>query len=183
MYLFSAVAALWCIGSVGACFYFLRLSAEGDRCASALEDWFAGFSIDTYRPLQRLLSDYDFRLLQAQPALASRHRRKRYHLFREYLSELQADYSRAFRVRLFQIMRIEDGAPALYSASLRQHLQFHACLLEMKCRATVYRWGGPGVDACPLLYRFDIILRPLPQALRRELPAVPMVFLEDRVFF
>jgi hypothetical protein len=47
-----------------------------------------------------------------------------------------------------------DG-PVLAGELVRDRLLFQTSLLEIRCRALAYRWGGAGVDVKPLLHRFQ----------------------------
>ncbi len=61
-------------------------------------EWLANFSVDAYRPMERLLHEEDFEFLSRQPgfdrALHSKLRRERLAIFRLYLFRMISDFNR-----------------------------------------------------------------------------------------
>ena len=69
-------------------------SAGGELPLNA--DWIDQLSVESYRPMMRLLDERDLEFLRAQPGftrrMAAKLRARRSHVFRGYLRHLSADF-------------------------------------------------------------------------------------------
>jgi hypothetical protein len=126
-----------------------RRSTAGDFDSSS------GFSLERYRPMERLLSPEDFRFVQRapgyRPEVGARWKRERRRLFRLYLSELKRDFQRLHTEA--RVMVAESGADSapLVGVLMRQQVIFLAATLGLEFRLAL-DWAGIGaVDARPLI--------------------------------
>ena len=88
--------------AVTGAFVMLFRKASCARDAATIdENWLNEFSIARYRPMERLLSDDDYRFLESQPAfnprLEKKLRTERRAIFSSYLGYLAQDFERLYR--------------------------------------------------------------------------------------
>ena len=119
----------------------------------------AGFSLERYRPMERLLSAEDLRFLQSQPgfhpAMAARLKRERRRIVRLYLRDLKRDFRHLHaEARLF-IAHGDAAAGELVPVLMRQQATFvrATVLLEIRLALSALGLGTP--DVRPLLRLVD----------------------------
>ena len=89
---------------------------------------FRSFSPDSYRPMERLLEEDDFRFLRAAPGyspdLEKRLRAERRAIFRIYLRRLRRDFVSLHRAARFAVAHGSQDRPDLAGALVRQWALF-----------------------------------------------------------
>jgi hypothetical protein len=107
----------------GIMFWKLLARRQGQDQDSNL-DWFRSYSIDSYRPIQRLLDESDYRFLESQPgyspAIARELRSERKKICRIYLRQLRGDFQSL--VRLGKLMMVQAAADRADLGSALWHL-------------------------------------------------------------
>ena len=82
------------------------------RIEEITPEWLEGFSPSSYYPMERLLSEEDFRFLSRQPgfdlSLYRKLRKDRLHIFRQYLSHLIRDFNRLHTAARLLLAQAEE---------------------------------------------------------------------------
>jgi len=122
-------------------------------------DWLKSFSVDSYRPMARLLSEDDIRFLKTQPGyrpgMEKALRSSRRKIFRAYLRSLGQDFNRLhLALRLAVLWRPED-APELAKKLLWQKAVFFGGLLAVHLRLLLYTAGIGTVNAGNLILTIE----------------------------
>ena len=138
-----------------------RAVLRRDRYDGLTPEWLSNFSVARYKPMERLLSEDDFRFLAAQkgfePKIARKLRAERRKIFREYLRCLRRDFGRLeAAVRLFMVHATEDR-PELAKALLRQRMAFTYGILAAECRLVMHTFGIGTVDIRKLVGSLDVM--------------------------
>ena len=146
-----AVLCLFLAGSFA--LVFRKLASAGQLPAE--EDWVEQVSPDRYRPMERLLTDREFRSLEAHPAISPkllrRFRARRVSVFRGYLESLSVDYSRVCHaVKLLMVQSAKDR-PDLAALLVKQRITFTLRLMIVECHLTMYALGLGKVEVRPLV--------------------------------
>ena len=178
-----ALSALLSLLAVVACFTLLivivsrmllarrREQSSGHRdCA---EDLLAGFDIEKYRPMARLLASEELAFLEAQPgyrpAISRQWKAERRRIFRLYLTELKGDF-RALHAQARRLVANAGGdSQDLVTTLMRQRWFFLRATSQLEFRLAMVAIGIGQVDVGPLLelletMRVDLTRRGLPQA-------------------
>lgn len=122
---------------------------------SAAPDWLNEFSVDRYRPMQRLLAEEELQFLEAQPGYRLQMRKKfraeRRMLFRQYLRCLGQDFDQICgAIKLLTLTSAQDR-PDLAAALLKQKCLFAYCMATVQARLTLHWLGIGAVDIRPLV--------------------------------
>lgn len=159
MNLFLAAGAIvgMCV-AVAFVILFRRLVCY-ERFTNFSAEWLSEYSVNKYQPMQRLLSEDDYRFLASQKGVDGRMirrlRSERRKIFREYLHLLKRDFSRLeAAVRLFAAHSAEDR-PDLAKALLRQRWMFTRAVLAAECRLVLHGLGVGTVDVRGLVGSLD----------------------------
>ena len=108
----------------------------------------AEFSVETYRPMERLLLEDDFHFLRWQtgfaPDLEKRLRADRRRVFRAYLRGLTADFRLLHRAARILVSQHPEDRPDLAAGLVRQQLLFWWRLSVIHTR--LWLSAVPGVD-------------------------------------
>jgi len=144
-----------------------RAVLRRDRFDDLTPEWLSNFSVARYKPMERLLSEDDFKFLGAQrgfePKIARRLRSERRKIFREYLRCLRRDFGRLeAAVRLFMVNAREDR-PEMAKALLRQRLAFTYGVFAAECRLVMHTFGIGTVDIRELVGSLDVMRSQLGQ--------------------
>jgi hypothetical protein len=137
------LAAFVCL-AVGAvlAFLFRRLIA-GPKSLPVSVDWINDLSIARYRPMERLLSEEDYRFLASQPGfdkkMLRRIRSERRKVFRGYLACLSRDFSLVGAALRLMMMYSAQDRPDLAGILYKQQ-----ALFALGC------WPCSGVWFCTL---------------------------------
>ncbi len=163
------------VGSLAGLLWVLtRMILRRRQSAPALDsDEAAGFSLDRYQPMGRLMAEEDLVFLKSQPGyraeMGERWKRERRRIFRLYLAELKADFRRLHaRARELVAASGADSAPLL-EILMKQQFTFMMATTALEFRLML-QWIGVGrVDITPLIelveaMRVDLAQRTAPHA-------------------
>jgi hypothetical protein len=125
-------------------FLFHRLASQAGSDLSA-EQWRDEFSVDRYRPMERLLSERDFEFLARQPGYQPRIgkelRAARRRIFEGYLCLMVEDFNQLLgRAKLMVIYAPGDGSDVL-RALFKQQIRFYALVCRVRLRLALSRFG------------------------------------------
>lgn len=130
--------------------YLFRRLIAPDRFLQPSLEWCSHFSIDRYRPMERLFSEKDYRFLADQPGysprLARRLRAERRHIFRQYLRSLGRDFNRLHTAARFLVLQAPEDRPDLVVALFRQRMGFRYAMAMVHCSLTLQALGIGTVD-------------------------------------
>lgn len=114
-------------------------------------DWWKSFSLEKYRPMERLFLAEDFAFLSSQPGftpkLARRLRSERRKIFRRYLRSLSRDFDRLYAAIKLLMLDSAQDRPDLALALFKQRLMFRYALAAVHCRLVLQTLGLGTVDA------------------------------------
>ena len=118
-------------------------------------EWYNSFSLDVYRPMERLLDPADLAFLESQPGyrpeIGRRLRSERRKIFAGYLSLLVRDYHRLLAIaRLMMVYATEDRSD-FARALFRQQMHFYSVVFQAHCRLQLWRFGLSGMNPQDLL--------------------------------
>lgn len=135
--------------------YLFRRLISPDRDPQPSLEWCSHFTIDKYRPMERLFSDGDHRFLAAQPGyspqIGKELKAARRRIFRYYLRSLSRDFDRLHRAARFLLLHSPQDRPDLVAALFRQRLVFRYVLLGVHCRLVLQTLGIGTVDISGLV--------------------------------
>ena len=160
MTLLVAVVTFLAAALAGTLFVIFRLAMARPSLPVNLE-WLEELSMDRYRPMMRLLDGDDLEFLQStpgfQPEMASRLRKERCRIFRNYLKCLESDFQRVCCAVKILMMQADQDRPDLASLLLRSQIAFGWGVLAIQCRVTLYSYGVGTVNVRALLKEFDVM--------------------------
>lgn len=161
MDLILGLAALVCI-AVGAvlAFLFRRLIA-GPKSLPVSVDWINDLSVTRYRPMERLLSEVDYRFLAGQPGfdqrMLRRMRAERRKIFRGYLACLSRDFSLVGAALRLMMMYSTQDRPDLAGILYKQQAMFAFGMLAVQWRLVLHTCGIGTVDVSGLVRAMESI--------------------------
>jgi hypothetical protein len=131
-------------------------------------EWFEEFSSFRYLPMRRLLSEEDeefyVKSVGGNSSARSAFRADRRRLFYEYLSMIQADFSRLSQGLRLSIVHANEDRSEQINSLLRLEWSFRTLLLQARFRASLHWVGVRPMDASELinaLQGFEFGLREL----------------------
>ena len=136
----------------GYAFLFRKLLAGRERQDSDAV-WFNEFSVDTYRPMQRLLHQADYGFLESQPgyraSIARELRRERKAICRAYLKQLTSDFNRLLRIARSMMVQSDYDRADLDAAlsRLRRRFYWNLILVEASLALPLSLHGGARVGS------------------------------------
>lgn len=149
------------LGLCGAALILLlvrRLTSPG-AISECDPEWIANFSIATYRPMLRLLSEDDYKFFAAQkgitPKAVEQFRRERRRVFKSYLRNLVRDFHRLHLAARMTLIYSTEDRPDLAQALFRQRATFTGAVLMVEFRLVLHTFGLGAVDARELLGALD----------------------------
>ena len=118
-------------------------------------NWIKSFSVDAYRPMERLLNEADIEFLKSQPGYEPKMEKAlkadRIRVFRAYLVNLGRDFNRLhLALRIFVLHSSEDR-PDLATTLIKQKLLFFAAWTMIHVKLGLYVLGIGTVDVRGLL--------------------------------
>ena len=138
---------------------FIWTVASSTRVRGVDPDWLRSFSLATYRPMARLLSEDDIRFLKSQPGYEPKMekvlRSGRRRIFRTYLRSLGLDFNRLHLALRLVVLHSPEDRPDLAAALIKQKLLFFAGLVAVHVRLQLYGLGIGTVDVSHLLATLD----------------------------
>jgi hypothetical protein len=131
-----------------------------------------GFSLERYRPMERLLSGEDLRFLRQAPGyspkLGARWRKQQLRLVGMYLGELRRDFRELHREARAIVANSRQESPDLIRALVAQRVKFEFAAANLEMRILLAQCGLTNVNAAPIIalvesLRLDLsILAPKP---------------------
>jgi hypothetical protein len=176
MDLILGLAAFVCL-AVGAvlAFLFRRLIA-GPKSLPVSVDWINDLSIARYRPMERLLSEEDYRFLASQPGFDNRMLRRiradRRKVFRGYLACLSRDFSLVGAALRLMMMYSAQDRPDLAGILYKQQALFALGMLAVQWRLILHTCGLGTVDVSDLVRGMEFMRTELRQMIPAEGAAV-----------
>ena len=161
--MFSSVAVLapLLLGAItlGLFFPILRSVCRKASVEELTSEWLESFSVATYYPMQRLLSDEDFRFLSTQPgfdvSLYRKLRRERLHIFRQYLLRLIVDFNRLHMAARLILARSNRDRSDVVIKLMGLKLRFSLAVLEAECSYLLCRIGFRFIAARRLIVALE----------------------------
>jgi hypothetical protein len=133
----------------------------------------AGFSLERYQPMGRLMAEEDLVFLKSQPGyraeMGERWKRERRRIFRLYLSELKADFRKLHAHARELVAGSGADSAGLVEVLMKQQFTFAMATTALEFRLAL-QWIGVGkVDIAPLIelieaMRLDLAQRTAPHA-------------------
>ncbi len=163
--------------TVGLAFAGLVLMRTRTRPEFGAREWrdALSFSIDKYRPMERLLSRDDADFLRAQagfnPSMLKTLRRERLKIFRAYLQSMRRDFALLYLAARQSVLLSDLQQSPMLQDVIQQRLVFYWAMSRVEFRLALYSFGIGSVDVRPLLELVDamrdaaVTLRPVPAAL------------------
>lgn len=133
-------------GAGGFWFLLSRLNTGHDGQENIAE-WFEEFSLDAYRPMQRLLDQNDYSFLETQPgyrpSIAKELRAERKQVFQVYLRQLIRDFNKLVHLSNLLLIHSEEDQPELAKAihQIRMRFFFNVTVTQLSLALPVVRWN------------------------------------------
>jgi hypothetical protein len=139
-----AAAILFGFIAAALVFAFRRLAATRQDALPSGE-WWANFSLEKYRPMERLFAPEDYEFLAAQPgftpALARRLQAERRRIFRRYLKCLSRDFDRLYSATKLLLLTAAEDRSELALALWKQRLAFKLGLASVHAQLALQTLG------------------------------------------
>jgi hypothetical protein len=149
---------------------FIRLSSR-DRVSFPPEDWEGIFSPTRYHAMERLLDDTDAEFLRSHRLFDRKaqnaFRSSRIRLFRGYMHQLSADFSRICKALKVLMVHSHVDRPDLAGLIMKQQFTFSLAMMKLEVKLTLYGFGWTGVDK-------KAVMEPL-AAIRAQLQALAAI--------
>jgi hypothetical protein len=176
MDLILGLAAFVCL-AVGTVLVFLfRRLIAGPKSLPVSVDWINDLSIARYRPMERLLSEEDYRFLASQPGFDSRMLRRirseRRRVFRGYLACLSRDFSLVGAALRLMMMYSTQDRSDLAGILYKQQALFVFGMLSVQWRLMLHACGLGTVDVSGLVGAMESMRLELRQMIPAEGAAV-----------
>jgi hypothetical protein len=176
MDLILGLAAFVCL-AVGTVLVFLfRRLIAGPKSLPVSVDWINDLSIARYRPMERLLSEEDYRFLASQPGFDSRMLRRirseRRRVFRGYLACLSRDFSLVGAALRLMMMYSTQDRSDLAGILYKQQALFAFGMLSVQWRLMLHACGLGTVDVSGLVGAMESMRLELRQMIPAEGAAV-----------
>jgi len=122
-------------------------------------EWLEDFKPSSYYPMQRLLSDEDFRFLARQPgfdlSLYRKLKRERLLIFRQYLRRLIVDFNRLYTVTRTLIAHQPEDHSELAVRLVKLRMKFMFSVLSAECSYVLCCLGFKTIVATAMLARLE----------------------------
>jgi len=122
-------------------------------------EWVEEFTPSSYYPMQRLLSDEDFRFLARQPgfdlSLYRKLKRERLLIFRQYLRRLIVDFNRLYTVTRTLISHQQEDHSELAMKLVKLRMKFMLSVLSAECSYVLCCMGFKTIVATAMLTRLE----------------------------
>lgn len=137
----------------------------------AMEEWLAGFSLDSYLPMLRLSSSADsaFLAVKKGPVEAARYRRLQRKLLREYLRVLARDFHRLHALATESAIRAHADQDDSSLALVEEKMEFGFSIWSIELRLLLDEFTPCVVDLRPLLDNVDHLTARAREVSRRRL--------------
>jgi hypothetical protein len=118
-------------------------------------EWVANFSIASYRPMLRLLTEDDCKYFASQRGVSSKAvqelRRERRRIFKSYLRNLVKDFHRLHLAARMTLIYATEDRPEFAQTLLRQRVTFAWAVMMVELRLALHAFGLGPVDVRQLL--------------------------------
>jgi len=166
------LAAFVCL-AVGAVLVILfRRLIAGPRSLPLSVDWINDLSIARYRPMERLLSDEDYRFLGSHPGINKnvlrRMRAERRKIFRGYLACLRQDFNLVGAALRMMMMYSTQDRGDLARILYKQQALFALGMLAVEWRLALHAFGLGTVDVRSLVRAMENMRLELRQMIPAE---------------
>jgi phosphatidylserine/phosphatidylglycerophosphate/cardiolipin synthase-like enzyme len=146
---------------VAAFIMLLRRIISPQRAQSYDENWLCEFSVNRYRPMERLLSDDDFEFLEHQPGYKPRMKRKlraeRRAIYRDYLRSLAGDFQHLYGAVQMLMLTSDEDRPDLAAVLVRHKWAFTSGMVMIHFRLLLHALGKQPVDIGVLVGSLDAL--------------------------
>jgi hypothetical protein len=145
------------VGSLtGLIWVLTRMILRRRRSSATLDsDETAGFTLDRYQPMGRLMAEEDLVFLKSQPGyraeIGERWKRERRRIFRLYLAELKADFRRLHAHARELVASSGADSAALVEVLIKQQVTFLRATTALEFRLALQQIGVGKVDITPLI--------------------------------
>jgi hypothetical protein len=145
-----------------------RMILRRRRDSATLDsDETAGFSLDRYEPMGRLMAEEDLVFLKSQPGyraeMGERWKRERCRIFRLYLAELKADFRRLHAHARELVAGSGADSAALVEVLIKQQFTFVMATTTLEFRLALQQIGIGKVDITPLIQLVEAMRMDLAQ--------------------
>lgn len=152
----------------GAFVWIFRRIVTPVRHATPGLGWLHEFSIEKYRPMQRLLTREDYEFLRSQPGftptVAKMLQARRRRVLRLYLADLGRDFENVYALAKLCLVHSAEDRPGLALALLRQKWTFRYAMGLAHLRLMLQPVGLSRVDTRALVDAVDAMYRQLRQS-------------------
>jgi hypothetical protein len=172
MDLILGLAVVVCLVVVAALVFLFRRLIAGPKSLPVSVDWINDLSIARYRPMERLLSEDDYRFLASQPGfdkrMLRRIRSERRKVFRGYLACLRRDFSLIGTALRMMMTYSTQDRPDLAGILLKQQALFALGMLAVQWRLVLHACGLGTVDVRGLVGAMEFMRLELRQMIPAE---------------
>lgn len=136
-------------------------------------EWLDAFSIDNYRPMQRLLNESDYDFLASQPGfnanIASELRAERKRIFRAYLRQLNSDFQRLVYIGNLMVVQSSVDRSDLASAISQARVRFFWSCLQAEMSLALDPLPLGKINPANLIDSLALVLSSIEQASPEQL--------------
>ncbi len=155
------ISAAVLLAAVGAAIVTARKAFTAAGVLPLDAAWIDDLSVNSYRPMMRLLDERDFEFLRSQPGytprMAAKLRTQRRQIFRGYVRRLESDFQRVSMAVKVLMLQAHNDRPDLAATLLRRQMAFAGAIMTVNARVFLYRWGLGAVDVSSLVDAFDAL--------------------------
>ena len=171
---FGGLATLGCITLLLVTIIRLRIRNGAGEPAHA--DDAVEFSLDRYRPMQRLLSEQDMLFLKQSlgytKQMGKRWKRQQLGLFKMYLKELRIDFYKLHAEARSIVADTGIESPDFVRQLIHQRIQFGYAVAKVELHLSLASCGLGAVTATPLLQTVEVMRMRLQTMAPRPTPTL-----------
>lgn len=171
----AAAAVLLVLIAAAFVLLFRKLASPG-RDPLPEAEWWSNFSLEKYRPMERLFAPEDYEFLAAQPgftpALARKLRAERRRIFRRYLRCLSRDFDRFYKATKLLLLTAEQDRSELALALFRQRLSFRLALAGVHAQLALQTLGLGTVRVHGLVHALETVRQQMQTLTAQPVPAL-----------
>ncbi|HTR36049.1 MAG TPA: hypothetical protein VMH80_09120 [Bryobacteraceae bacterium] len=140
--------------AVGFAVIFLALASRRGAEAPTTQ-WLDEFSVESYAPMERLLSQADIAFLASQagyrPEIGRRLMRERRRIFKSYLTNLAQDFNQLIALGKLMLVYSHEDRPEFARNLLHQQVRFYCTLCALRLQLALHPVGLGRVDVRSLV--------------------------------
>jgi hypothetical protein len=137
-----AIVLTFLAACFGGLFWKLASRFDAGRCTA---EWLDGFSLESYAPMERLLSKDDTRFLASQPGyhpeIAHRLMAERRGIFAAYLKHLVRDFNQLVGIGKLMVVYSTEDRQEFARRLWRQQVRFYAEVYSLRLQLALYPLG------------------------------------------